>query len=77
MQPAHALFSEDVVPIEVAGFKLRGSGIASVGNADCAANAEAALGKIQAIAPGAADAIVGAPFDESGIDSTLENKVFD
>src|SRR5437764_13328725 len=64
MKPAGALLAEDIVPINIAGLELRCGGVAAVGAAERAAHAEAALGKVQAVAHGAAHAVVVEPFDE-------------
>jgi hypothetical protein len=44
---------------------------------DGAADAEAALGEIEAVADGAADAVVLAPLDEVGRDAALHDEVLD
>src|SRR5690606_15545884 len=49
MEPAHAEFPEDVVPVEVAGLELRGGGVAAIGIADGAPHAETALGEIEPV----------------------------
>lgn len=77
VEPADALFAEDGVPIEIAGFELGGGGITAIGDADGTPDAEAAFGEIEAVTDGATDAVVGAPLDEGGIDTALEDKVFD
>ena len=58
VQPARANFAENMIPIEIARLELRRGGIAAVRHADRAADAEAALGEIQAVANAAADAVV-------------------
>jgi hypothetical protein len=77
VEPAHAEFAEDVVPVEVARLELRGGGVAAVGVADGATDAEAALGEVEAVAHGAADAVVLAPLDEVGGDAALHDEVLD
>ena len=77
VQPARAEFAEDVVPVEIAGLELAGGGMAAVGNADRAANAEAALGEVQAVADGAAHAVEGRPFDEFGVHAALQNEILE
>ncbi len=64
-------------PVEVAGLDLADGGVAAVGAADGRAHAEAALGEVEAVADLAADAVVGNPLDEGGIDAALQDKVFD
>ena len=77
VKPAHAELAEDVIPVDVAGLELRRGGVAAVGIADGAANAEAALGEVQAVANGAADAVVFAPLDEVGGDAALHDEILD
>jgi len=49
VEPARAEFAEDVIPGRSRRFDLRGGGVASVGVADGASYAEAALGEVQAL----------------------------
>ena len=56
---------------------LAGGGEAAVGGAFRAADAEAALGEIEAVADVAADAVEGLPLDEAGIDAALQDEVLD
>ena len=77
VEPAHAEFAEDVVPVDVARLELRGGGVAAVGIAHRAAHAEAALGEIQAVAHVAADAVVRAPLDEIRGDAALHDEILD
>ena len=77
VQPARAEFAEDVVPIEIAGFELTGSGVAAVGNAHSAAHTVAALGEIEAVARDAANAVERDPLDELSIHATLQNEILD
>ena len=77
VKPAHAEFAEDVVPIDVADLDLGGGGVAPVGIADRAADTEAALGEVETVADGAANAVVVAPLDEVGGDAALHDKIFD
>ena len=51
--------------------------MAAVGDADRAADAEAALGEVQAVADRAADAVVRHPADERGVDAALQDEVLD
>ena len=67
---------ENRLPIEVAGLDLADGGVAAIGAAGGGAHAEAALSKVEAVADGAADAIVRNPADERGIDAALKNEVF-
>ena len=77
VKPAHPEGAEDMIPIEVAGFELAGGGVAAVGIAQGAPDAEPAFGEIKAVANGPADAVVLAPFDEVGRDAALHNEVLD
>jgi hypothetical protein len=77
VEPAHAEFAEDVLPVDVPRLELRSGGVAAVRIADSAANAEAALGEVEAVAHGAADAVIGTPLDEVGRDAALHDKVLD
>ncbi len=77
VEPAGAELAEDVVPIVVAGFELRGGAVATVGIANGSTDAKAALGEVQAIPNRAADPIVLTPFDELGVHPTLHDEVLD
>ena len=77
VEPTGAELAEDVIPVVVSGFELRGGAIATVGIADRATDAESALGEVQAIAHGAADAVILAPFDELGVHPTLHDEILD
>lgn len=77
VEPADAEFSEDVVPVDVAGFEFGGGGVAAVGVADGSADAEAAFGEVEAVADGASDAVVLAPLDEVSGDAALHDEVLD
>ena len=68
--------AEDPVPVKIAGLDLTDGGVAAVGAAGGRAHAEAALSEVESVADGAADAIVGNPADERGIDAALEDEVF-
>ena len=57
VEPAGAVLAEDLVPIDIAGLELRDGGVAAVGAAQRGAHAESALGEVQAVAHGAADAV--------------------
>ena len=78
MEPARAVAgAEDRLPIEIAGLDLADGSVAAVGTAGGSAHAKAALSKVEAVAHGAADAIVRDPADERGIDAALEDEVLD
>ena len=59
------MLSEDIVPIDVAGLQLGNGGVAAIVTSECGAHAEAALGKIEAIARRMAYAIVFDPAIKS------------
>src|SRR5258705_14013163 len=77
VQPADSQLAEDVVPIEVARFKLARGGVAAVRNPHCAAHTEAAFGEVKPIADDATDTVKRHPLDELGVHTALQNKVFD
>ncbi len=77
MEPADAELAENVVPVDVARLQLRRGGMAAVGAADRAADAEATLREIQAVADRAADAVERNPFDERRVDAALHDEIFD
>ena len=62
VEPARAVLgAEDRFPVEIAGLDLADGGVAAVGAAGGGAHAEAALGKVEAVAHGAAHAVVRDP----------------
>src|SRR5436309_3488252 len=71
VQPAGAMLSEDIFPIDFARLQLRHRGVSAVVAAQRCAHPKAALGKIQAISSRAADAIVFHPPHERLVDSAL------
>ena len=75
VKPARAEFAEDIFPIDVAGFQLRDRSVAAIGAAKSGADAEASLSKVEAVADGAADAIVRDPADQGLIDAALIDEV--
>ena len=77
VEPTGAELAEDVVPVVVAGFELRGGAVSTVGIADGTTNAESSLGEVQAVSNRAADAVVLAPFDELGVHPTLHDEILD
>ena len=64
-------------PVEVAGLDLADGGVAAIVAAGCGANAESALGEVEAVANGAAYAVEGDPFEERSVDAALKDAVFD
>ena len=77
VEPAGSELAEDVVPVVVAGFELRGGAVSTVGIADGSTDAESSLGEVQAISNRAADAVVLAPFDELGVHPALHDEILD
>ncbi len=78
MHPARAIRrAEDRLPVEVARLDLADGGVAAVGAADGGAQAKAALGKVEAVAHGAADAIVRNPADKRSVHAAFEDEVLD
>src|SRR5262245_36854748 len=77
MQPTHTAPAENGVPIKITRLELAGGGVAAVGNANGTTDAEPAFGEVESIADGAAYTIVWHPFDELGIHTPLQNKIFD
>jgi hypothetical protein len=70
------LGAEDRLPIEVAGLDLADGGVAAIGTARGGADAVTAFSKVEAVADGAADAVVGNPAEEGRIDAALKDEVF-
>jgi Family of unknown function (DUF6119) len=77
VQPAHAERAEQVLPVHVGRTELAGGGVAAVRDPDRPAYAEAALGEVESIADGAANAVVGHPPDERGVNAAGENQVLE
>ena len=75
MKPPGAVASEDALPVHVAGLELTHRGVASVRAAHAAAQPEPPLGEVQAIAHGAADAVVGNPAHVGLVDAALVHQV--
>jgi len=71
------LGAEDCGPIEVAWGELADGGVAAVGTAGGGADAETALGEVEAVADVAADAVVLDPLEQREVDTALEHEVFD
>src|SRR5690606_416714 len=64
MQPAHAEFSENVIPIKIAGLELAGGGVAAIRNSHGTARAKTAFSEIQSVTCDTANAIEWQPFNE-------------
>ena len=77
VKPAGPVFGENLIPVDLAGLQLRDGGVPPVGASERRANAEAALGEIQAVADGAADAVIRGPADIFLADAALPHEVFD
>jgi hypothetical protein len=77
VEPADTESAEDVLEVEVIDCELAGGGVATVGGAFCSADSEAAFGEVEAVSGGDAESIEVSPVDELGIDSALENEVFE
>jgi hypothetical protein len=64
-----------MLPIDAATLELRCGGVAAIGDSERAADSITAFGEVQPVANIAADAVVGHPLQERGIDASLKNKV--
>src|SRR6185436_5201366 len=73
VQPAHAQFSENVVPVEITRLELAGGGMAAVRDAHGAADAKTAFGEVEAVARVASDSIEFRPLDEFRIHAALQD----
>jgi hypothetical protein len=62
MKPAGALFSKNLIPIKIARLQLGGGSMATIRTPNGTAYAEAPFRKVQAVAYGPTDSIVGGPF---------------
>src|SRR5262249_1870407 len=61
VEPARAIFSENLLPINFSGLQLRYRSVSAIRASNGGAYAESALGKIQSVADGTAHPIVGNP----------------
>ena len=77
VKPARAFLAEDLFPVDVAGLELADRGVAAVRASQRRAHAESALGKVQAVAHRAADAVVLDPLHMRLIDAALQHQVLD
>src|ERR1019366_5236295 len=77
VEPAHAELAEKMLPVDIADLELAGRGVAPIGDADGAADAETFLGEVQSVANRAAHAIVGNPLHERHINAALQDQVFE
>src|SRR5713101_4404809 len=63
VKPTGALLAEDLIPIDIAFFQVGDGSMAAIIGAEGGAHPESTLSEIQAVARGAADAIVLDPAD--------------
>src|SRR5262249_34948609 len=77
VEPACALGAEDRVPVQPAGPQLRDGRVPAVRAPDRAADAEPALGEVEAVANGAADTVERHPDHVRGVDAAGEHQVLD
>ncbi len=70
------LVTEDDWPVEIAGLDLADGGMAAIVASGSGAHAESALGEVEAVADGAADAIKRNPAQKRGIYAALQDTVF-
>ena len=78
VEPAHAQLAEQVGPSRRRRLELASGGVPAVGDADRAADAEAALGEVQAVADRRGRCRRTAPSGSSdGVDAALEDQVLD
>src|SRR5206468_2290612 len=77
VEPARAVLAEDALPVDLAGLELARRAVRAIGAAERAADAEAALGEVEAVADAAADAVVGDPANVRLIDAALVEAVLD
>src|SRR5205085_7146140 len=75
VEPPRPFAPEDRPPVDVARLELRDGGVAAVRAAQRGAQAEAALGEVQAVAHSAPDAIIFHPADVRLIDAALVDQV--
>src|SRR4029077_6593282 len=77
MKPPRAFFDKDLLPIDVARLELRNGRMSPIRTSQRSAHAKSALGEIQAVSNGAADAIVFNPANVTLIDAALEHQILD
>ena len=77
VEPADALGGKEGVPVDLAGMELGDGGVAAIHHAHGSADAGAALEEVDAVAGGAADAVVGEPTQMREVDAALEHEVFE
>ena len=77
VEPACAVLTEDVIPVDVAGREFGRGGIATIDTTHCAAYAKSAFGEVEAVANRTAQAIMREPLDVIRIDAALHDEVFE
>ena len=77
VQPSNSFFTEDIIPVDLAGFHSGGCSVAAVRGSRRTPYAEATLCKVKTVANLSAYAVEGLPSDQIRIDSSLEDEVFD
>src|SRR5690625_4891827 len=77
MEPANAILTKKLIPIDIARLHLGGRRMSAVGDSDRTANSKSALRKVQAISNFPPEAIERYPLDIRRINATLQNKIFD
>ena len=76
MEPAHPQFSEDVIKVKIFRRSFGDGRVGAVRASYRTADAVSPLGKIDAVSADSSDAVGLHPFDQGGIDSALEDKIF-
>ena len=77
MEPLRPALAKDSLPVDVAWPELAGGGVAPIGAAHGAADTKTAFGEVEPVAHFAPDAVVVHPFDKVGVDTTLQDEIFD
>ncbi len=77
VKPAHAEFTEQVIPVDVVGLQRGGRGVGAVVHAARRAHTEAALGEVERGSMVLTDIVGRLPDDMVEVDSTLEQEVFE
>src|SRR6266704_1147960 len=75
VKPADTQLAKDMLPIKIARFELAGCGVTTIGNANSASDAKAALGEIQAIAYRPPYTVIRNPFHTFHIHAALQYKI--
>ena len=75
MKPTNAESSENIIPVNIACFKLGNSGISPVGHTDSTSDTVASFCKIQTVSDSSADTVIFYPFNQRSVNSALKHKV--